>query len=140
MRTPTSRWVITCAFDNDGGMQIATRPAAKANRMRMNESPLVDGVSWSLHPAFWPSPTADYPMRGATDHRKTASNAFTRRNFRARAAPLNLRCLFAIRDLAGEMGRSGAIRPAIANTSAAVARNAWPIRDLLMPSTFDTVA
>ena len=42
--------------------------------------------------------------------------------------------------LAGEMGRSGAIRPAIANTSAAVARNAWPIRDLLMPSTFDTVA
>src|SRR5262245_33579449 len=38
------------------------------------------------------------------------------------------------------MGRSGAIRPAIANTSAAVARNAWPIRDLLMPSTFDTVA
>src|SRR5262245_23739442 len=38
------------------------------------------------------------------------------------------------------MGRSGAIRPAIANTSAAVARNAWPIRDLLMSSTFDTVA
>ena len=42
-------------------------------------------------------------------------------------APLNLRCLFAIRanrPQAGETGRSGAIRPAIANTSAAVARNA----------------
>src|SRR5262245_52438893 len=142
MRTPTSRCVITCAFDNDGGMQIATRPAAKANRMRMNESPLVDGVSWSLHPAFWPSPTADYPMRGGSDHSETASNAFNRRNFRARAAPLNLRCLFAIRaaDISRGMGRSGAIRPAIANTSAAVARNAWPIRDLLMPSSFDTVA
>src|SRR5262245_32085309 len=99
MRTPTSRCVITCAFDNDGGMQIATRPAAKANRMRMNESPLVDGVSWSLHPAFWPCPTADYPMRGGSDHSETASNAFNRRNFRARAAPLNLRCLFAIREI-----------------------------------------
>jgi hypothetical protein len=42
-------------------------------------------------------------------------------------APLNLRCLFAIRanrPQAGETGRSGAIRPAIANTLAAVARNA----------------
>ena len=42
-------------------------------------------------------------------------------------APLNLRCLFAIRanrPQAGETGRSGAIRPAIANTSAALARNA----------------
>ena len=42
-------------------------------------------------------------------------------------APLNLRPLFAIRanrPQAGETGRSGAIRPAIANTSAAVARNA----------------
>jgi acyl carrier protein len=37
------------------------------------------------------------------------------------------------------MGRSGAIRPAIA-TRQRGCRNAWPIRDLLMPSTFDTVA
>jgi acyl carrier protein len=43
------------------------------------------------------------------------------------------------RPLAGEVGRSGAIRPALASTSARC-RNAWPIRDLLMPSTFDTVA
>src|SRR5438093_1330605 len=37
------------------------------------------------------------------------------------------------------MGRSGAIRPAIAKRQRGC-RNAWPIRDLLMSSTFDTVA
>src|SRR5262249_61623279 len=40
----------------------------------------------------------------------------------------------------GAMSPSGPIRTAIANTCAAVAGNAWPMRDLLMPSTFDTVA
>src|SRR6516162_4976370 len=70
MRTPTSRCVITCAFDNDGGMQIATRPAAKANRMRMNESPLVDGASWSLHPAFGPLQLRIIPCAAALITRK----------------------------------------------------------------------
>ena len=41
--------------------------------------------------------------------------------------------------LAGEMGRFGAIRPAIV-TRQRCFRNALSIRDLLMPSTFDTVA
>ena len=36
-------------------------------------------------------------MRGRFDHSETVPNTFNRRNFRARAAPLNLRCLFAIR-------------------------------------------
>src|SRR5262245_15036314 len=97
MRTPTSRCVITCALDDDGAIKIATRPAAKANRMRMNEPPLVDGASKSLPPRFRPLRLADYPMRGGFEHSETAPNPFNRRNFRARAAPLNLRCLFAIR-------------------------------------------
>ena len=43
------------------------------------------------------------------------------------------------RPLAGEMGRFGAIRPAIVARQRCF-RNALSIRDLLMPSTFDTVA
>src|SRR5262245_56065809 len=97
MRTPTSRCVITCALDGDGAMQLATRPAAKANRIRMNEPPLVGGASRPHHPRFALSDLPDYPMRGRFEHSETAPNAFNRRNFRARAAPLNLRCLFAIR-------------------------------------------
>src|SRR6478672_7854921 len=107
MRTPTSRCVITCALDGDGAMQLATRPAAKANRMRMNEPP---SLGWrrfaAAPPTFCPLRLPDYPMRGRFEHSETTPNAFNRRNFRARAAPLNLRCLFAIRapDLSrGEM-------------------------------------
>jgi acyl carrier protein len=37
------------------------------------------------------------------------------------------------------MGRSRAIRPATQSRQSGW-QNAWPIRDLLMPSTFDTVA
>jgi acyl carrier protein len=43
------------------------------------------------------------------------------------------------RPLAGETGRSGAIHPQ-SQTRQRDWRNTWPIRDLLMPSTFDTVA
>jgi acyl carrier protein len=43
------------------------------------------------------------------------------------------------RPLAGETGRFGAIHPQ-SQTRQRDWRNTWPIRDLLMPSTFDTVA
>jgi hypothetical protein len=55
--------------------------------------------------------------------RKYWPNAFKHRNFRAIELVLPLRYT-GNRPHAGAMGRSGAIRPAIANTSAAVARNA----------------
>src|SRR5712691_6035072 len=96
MRTPTSRCVITCALDGDGAMQLATRPAASKSNAHERTS-----LGWrrfaAAPPAFFPLRWRDYPMRGRFDHSETAPNAFNRRNFRARAAPLNLRCLFAIR-------------------------------------------
>jgi acyl carrier protein len=64
------------------------------------------------------------------------------RLLRAGPLPLNLRDLFAIRapDLSrgrwAAPGRSDPHSPARQRGC----RNAWPIRDLLMPSTFDTVA
>src|SRR5262249_56143966 len=80
---------------------------------------------------------------GAVDHSETVPSCLqpSKLSRSGGAIELALPLRYTLtRHLAGEMGRSGAIRPAIANTSAAVARNAWPIRDLLMPSTFDTVA
>src|SRR6516162_11713456 len=70
MRTPTSRCVITCALDGDGAIELATRPAAKANRMRMNESPLVDGYRGRSTPRFGPLQLRIIPCAAALITRK----------------------------------------------------------------------
>jgi acyl carrier protein len=100
------------------------------------------GAAGSLRPVSASPGTRDYVTPGAFDSTSIASNAFSSRNFLVRPPPLNWRPVFAIRapDLSrGEMGRPAAIRPAIAQRRRG-GQNACPIRDLLMPSTFDTVA
>jgi hypothetical protein len=95
--------------------------------MDMIEPPWFDGASrrmiGSSDPGFVLIRDVHDVRRVAMSIPKSWPNPFKHRNFRAIELVLPLRYT-GNRPHAGAMGRSGAIRPAIANTSAAVARNA----------------